>query len=247
MRGASRITAWSGPLDAYWRAVHLSNVTGLASLKHYEAAFAGLGRDSRANLCGWVPFLFALRNAGIECEGLATVGLYPPNAELPPKLRQQLLEIEEVVEASGTQVLEMRESEGPRAEQFTISARQEFGITLVALGDASGTKMRSMAWSADGAGWSISSFALEQAACHGWPRAAYQYLHQQHPGRVPSPKSVIIRGLTAGRPEGGTDAQSSEPPWITFLEMAELIGGRIGPARSDPVESGQRRANPSMC
>lgn len=229
---------------AYRNALHRTNVTGLASRKDYKLAFPAICRQEAEHLCGLVPFHLALMEAGIACDGVGTIGLYPPNEEIPPALRQHLLEIEEVVDASGTQVMEMRESSDPRAGQFTVAARQQHGIMLVALGDAFGAHVRSLAWSTDGEGWQVSAFATTQAARYGWPRAAYQRLHVDYPELVPSRTSQEIRDLAAGRTSEG--AQGGEEPWITFLEMAELIGDRSNDVRSSSVKSGQSLKSPSV-
>lgn len=209
--------------DAYWRAIHLTNVSGLASREHYEIAFAALGRETREEMAGQVPFALALREAGVPMKGIIEVGTYPPDVPLPPHVRQHLEDIAEVVDATGTQVLEMREQGGPAADRFTVGARQEFGIWMVAFGDIEGTRVRSLAWTPDGDGWTVSAFAQEQATRHGWPRADYEQLHTDFPGLLPAPDSEEITALTAGRPEAFPDDDGRSIPWITYAEMADLI------------------------
>ena len=208
--------------EAYWRAIHLTNVTGLATREHYEIAFAAMGRQIRAEMCGQVVFALALRQAAVPMEGVIEVGTYPPNVQLPPQVRQHLEDIAEVVDATGTQVLEMREQGGPATARFTIGARQEFGTMMVAFGDCDGTRVRSLAWTPDGDDWKISVFAQEQATCHGWPRAAYEQLQADYGDLLPAPDSEEITVLTTGRPVAAID-DVEWIPWITYAEMADLI------------------------
>ena len=88
-------------LAAYWRAIHLTNVSGLATRKHYEIAFGAMGREMREEMCGQVVFALALREAGVPIGGIIEVGTYPPNDELPPHVRQHLGDID------GTRVREL--------------------------------------------------------------------------------------------------------------------------------------------
>ena len=125
--------------SAYLRAIHRTNVTGLATREDYEIAFAAVGREIREEMCGQVVFALALREAGVPIAGIIEVGTYPPNVELPPEVREHLETIAEVVDATGTQVLEMREQGGPEADRFTTAARQEYGSWMVAFGDIDGT------------------------------------------------------------------------------------------------------------
>jgi hypothetical protein len=120
---------------AYQRAIHLTNVLGLATREHYELAFGAMGREVREEMCGQVVFALALREAGVPMKGITEVGTYPPNVQLPPPVRRHLADIAEVVDATGTQLLEMRAHGGPGARRFTIAARQEYGIWMVAFGD----------------------------------------------------------------------------------------------------------------
>lgn len=211
--------------DAYRRAIHRTNVTGLGTREHYEIAFAALGRETREEMCGQVPFALALREAGVPIEGIIEVGIYPPNVQLPPHVRAHLVDIAEVVDATGTQVLEMREQGGPEADRFTIGARQEYGMWMVAFGDIDGTRVRELAWTPEGDGWKVSAFAEEQATRHGWSCAAYATLQAGLADRLPAPDSEEIAHLTAGRPVGPSDDEDDEEgdPWITYAEMADLI------------------------
>ena len=128
----------------------------------------------RDSICGEVPFAVAVRDAGIPVEAIMEVGTYPPDAEVPPHVHRDLVDIEEVVDATGTQVLEMREQGGPEAERFTVHGRQRYATLMIAFGDTLGTLVRNLAWTREGDGWKISQFAQEQAALHGWTRANYE-------------------------------------------------------------------------
>lgn len=207
---------------AYERAIHLTNVSGLATREHYEIAFAGLGRETREEMCGQVVFALALRQAGVPMEGIIEVGTYPPDVQLPPQVRRHLEDMAEVVDATGTQVLEMRNQGAPGADRFTIGARQEYGIWMVAFGDIEGTRVRGLAWAPNGDGWKVSTLAQEQATRHGWPRANYEHLQADVDGLLPAPDSQEIADLTAGRPVAPTD-DGRATPWITYAEMADLI------------------------
>jgi hypothetical protein len=232
--------------DAYFRAIHRTNVTGMATRHDYELAFAAIGAENRQALCGWVPFLVALRDAGIDCEGPETVGLYPPGEDLPPELRALLQEIDEVVEASGTQVLHMREIGGARSQQFSVAGRQEGGILMVALGDAQGSKVREAAWSSSEQGWKVSSRAARHSRRYGLSRPQYEALHAADLKVLPGPESKKLQTLTAGRRAGGPTTESGDKPWITFAELAALVNAAArSRSRSNPVKSGQSRARPS--
>jgi hypothetical protein len=208
----------------YRRAIYLANVTGLATREHYERSFGHLGEGLRRQLCGQVPFALALRSAGVACEGLIEVAMHPLDVELPSRVLTLLIELNEIVEATGTQVLAMREAGGPEAERFTVSGRRECGVLMVAFGDAAGTSVRELAWTSDGHGWKVSALAHDQAARHGWSRADYACLRQDTGTLLPALSSKRIRTLTAGRrPEPSEHDGAS--PWITYAEMAELIGG----------------------
>lgn len=207
---------------SYRQAIHLTNVTGLAAREHYEIAFAAMGRQTLEEMCGQVVFALALREAGVPFTGLIEVSLYPPNTELPPHVREYLEDIAEVVDATGTQVLEMRERGDSEADRFTIAARQDCGILLVAFGDIDGTRVRDLAWTPDGDGWKVSAFAQEQATRYGWSRAAYERLQADVAGLLPTPDSEEVAQLTAGRTEAPTD-HLGWTPWITYAEMADLM------------------------
>jgi len=203
---------------AYERAIHLTNVSGLATREHYEIAFGAMGREVREEMCGQVVFALALREAGIPMKGIIEVGTYPPNIQLPPHVRRHLADIAEVVDATGTQVLEMREHGGPGAHRFTIAARQEYGIVMVAFGDIEGTRVRELAWTPDGDGWQVSAFAQEQATRHGWSRADYERLQADLVDVLPAADTEEVGHLTAGRSEASTDDIE-----ISYAEMADLI------------------------
>ena len=83
-------------------------------------------------------------------KGTIEAGRHPPNDKLPPQVRTHPANIAEVVEATGTQVLEMRERGGPGADRFTLGARQGYGTFMVAFGDIEGTRLRELAWTPDG-------------------------------------------------------------------------------------------------
>jgi hypothetical protein len=232
--------------DAYLRTIHRTNVTGMATRHDYELAFAAIGAETRQSLCGWVPFLVALRDARIDCEGPGTVGLYPPGEDLPPELRAFLQEIDEVVEASGTQVLHMREGGGARSQQFSVAGRQERGILMVALGDAEGSKVREVAWSSSEEGWKVSSHAVRQSRRYGLSRPQYEALHASDLKVLPGAESKKLHTLTAGRRPGSLTTESGDKPWITFAELAPLVNTTArSRSRSIPVKSGQSRARPS--
>lgn len=225
---ASRIPSGPDAIDvAYQRTIHRTNISGLATREDYAIAFAALARETQEEICGQVVFALALRNAGVSVAGIIEVGMCPPGRPLSPELRHHLENIAEVVDATGTQVLEMRECGGPGAERFTVAARQQYGILAVAYGDLDGSSVRALAWTPDGNGWKVSAFALEQATRHGWPRASYERLSSDLAGLLPGPDSEEIANLTADRPVAATIDGGLWVPWITYAEMADLLARQV--------------------
>jgi hypothetical protein len=228
-----------GPMEAYWRAIRLTNETGLAGRKDYEISFQHLGAEVHAECCGAVPFYRALIDAGVPCAGWGTVGLYPPDEDLPGEIWSFLLEADEVVEASATQVLAMREAGGARAEQFSPEGRQQLGILMVGLGDVVGSRVRRSAWTSVKGEMRISDFALEKAREKGWSRVSFEQLHRNLPDLVPSAQSKVVRDMTCDRQEGGPESECCDPPWITYEHLAQLIEEAPRRKRSNPVRSGR--------
>lgn len=221
-KGLGAKPATSAVLTDYRQAIRATNVTGLASRRQYELVFKASARETRNYLCAWVPFMRAMQDAGLPQDGVVSVGLFPPGLPLSKSLQRSLREIEEVVNASGTQVLEMREGGGVRSRQFTVEGRQECAIALIALGDVCGTAVRVRSWVRTGRTWEVSAFALRQASLYGWSLEEYERLHRDFPELVPAPWSPALQGVPTG--SNGTDSEADGRPWITFEAMATLIG-----------------------
>jgi hypothetical protein len=206
----------------YRRAIKKANVTGLAAREHYEMVFAALAAEQRQALCGSVPFAVALRDVGMDVGGVAFVGVHPPGAELPADVVEALVEINEVVEATGTQILAMREAGGAKAAHFGVSGRRDCGIFMMAVGDVQGSRVRDLSWTQDQTGeWVVSSFATEQAQLHGWPRSIYECVRADLAVLAPA-SSEEVQALTQGRQEAVREGRDDRP-WITFAELAELV------------------------
>jgi len=122
----------SDPLADWARIFHRTNVTGLGTRRDYELAFASLACEQRKLLCAPVPFLVGLRNNGVSIGHLTAPGAYAPHERLPQELRDRLAVMNEVVEASGTQIVEIRQNGGERSEEFSVEGRMNAGILMVA-------------------------------------------------------------------------------------------------------------------
>jgi hypothetical protein len=116
----------------------------------------------------------------------------------------------------------MREAGGDRAFRFEVSGRRDCGIFMVALGDVRGSRVRDLSWTQDQAGeWVVSSYAMEQAQLHGWPRSVYECA-QADSAVLASASSERVRTLTQRREEE-VRVGRDDRPWITFAELAELV------------------------
>jgi hypothetical protein len=139
MRDASSWAAYRAKLEQ-------TNVTGLASLADYEATHRGEGRRRRDWIVAVTPVFCAISIREGPLSGLATLGMHPPGERLPKEQVEALEYMAEVVHATGAQILEMRDSDDPKAMDFTVRGRIELAIWYLALGGREGMAVRELAW-----------------------------------------------------------------------------------------------------
>src|SRR4051812_19193466 len=106
------------PLQDYFRVIRRTNETGLAGRDDYEVAFGAMASEEREGWIAWAPYLALLREAGVYIGGVGVVAAFRPDEDLPSDIVQQLERIDQVVEATPTQVLHMREQGGQDAADF---------------------------------------------------------------------------------------------------------------------------------
>jgi hypothetical protein len=152
-----------------------------------------------------------------------------------------LRQLEEVVTATGTQVLEMRECDDPYAHWYSVRGRQDAAILYLALGDAEGGPIRRLVWEPHGAIWQHTAYALKLSAANGLLRSEYEELRECVSCCLPAAddpdalaKVNAQRAVTSarGRPKA---------PWISHADICDLIDRRHpipGQNRSDPVKDG---------
>ncbi len=222
----------------YRRAIIATNKTGLASLDQYRLAFGPLARETRSSLCAQTLLFAALRH-GASVSGVMTVGTYPPSALLPKALRQELAEVEDVVTATGTQVLEMRDSSEPLASLYTLRGRQDCAVFYLALGDSKGSLIRSLVWERQGAAWRPTESVRALAASTGLSRAQYETFRKPLSNWLPPADSSDILAVAHSKQAASGGNSNSSGPWISYAALTELVkqkNDRI--PRSNPVNDG---------
>lgn len=156
----------------------------------------------------------------------------------------------EVVTATGTQVLEARESNEPSQEDFSVRGRQDCAIAFLALGDVEGDAIRRLAWERHGDNWRHSRHVIELAAGKGLSRDQYEEFRQPLSAWLPpADHADVLATVTAEQATTSKDKEKPhlswffevwpDVPWISFANMARLADQQKLPdARSDPVTSG---------
>lgn len=210
-----------GQSDNLRRVYQRTNVTGLARRRDYEMAFGPLARERREAMCAPVPFLVALRDRGVPVVSLGGVAAYAPDEHLPQDLQKLLADMNEVVEATGTQILEMRENGGEQSCDFSVRGRQELGILMVALGDARASRLRETAWTGNGQGaFKFSAVTKRAAARDGLSRADYKRMAKDLKSALPPFDSLAVtRVRTTDREVEGIDSTI----WISYASLAALV------------------------
>lgn len=93
-------------LRDYKAVIYRTNVSGLASVEDYSVAFGALAAENREWLCAQLPLFEVLeRVCGPVTDVPMVVLLHPPGGPLPAEIQHGLEHLEEVVTATGTQVL----------------------------------------------------------------------------------------------------------------------------------------------
>lgn len=220
----------------YWHALTLTHETGLARRHHYALTMGSEAKRLRNWLCACVPYFLGLElQPDQKVSGRGTVVLYPPDAQLPREIADELEYFETVVSASGTQIVEMRDSDDPRADDFSPSVRREYATFLLAVGDPQGLLIRQMAWEAADDGWRLSKVARNLSANDGLPASRYEQ-ERKLVGKVLPP---FDGRRVKRRSKRYFDALDREEEWVSYLQIAEFLGlSSSGQIRSDPVRSG---------
>ncbi len=197
----------SDPLADWARTIHRTNVTGLGTRRDYEVAFASLACEQRMAFCAPVPFLVGLRNNGVSIGDLTALGAYAPDEQLPQELRDRLAVMKEVVEASCTQIVEIRQNGGERSEEeFSVEGRMNAGTLMVAFGDTDASLLRQTAWARDGkGGWKFSAVTEDAATRHGLSREDFECMVD----------GVIGSLLTLGLSPAPSGACPAPPPHLS--------------------------------
>jgi len=232
----------SDPLADWARTIHRTNVTGLGTRRDYELVFASLACEQREAFCASVPFLVGLRNNGVSIGDLGALGAYAPDEQLPQELRDRLAVMNEVVEASGTQIVEIRQNGGERSEEYSVEGRMNAGTLMVAFGDTDASLLRQTAWARDGkGGWKFSAVTEDAATRHGlsredlsgwqmiWAARCRRWTRRRSFEPAPSTRKLIALPRGAGSAtracracSAGTDVGASDP----------VKSGHPGPANS---------------
>ena len=215
-----------------------TNVTGLASLRDYTATHSADARDLRDWIVAFTPVFDAMAiRSGEPVSGLPTVGIHPPDQRLPRAQVQDLQHMAEVVHATGTQILEMRNSGGPQAADFSVQGRMALVSWFLALGGIDGMAVRELVWVREDSRWHYSSRAQQLSRTMGMTRAEYQHFRQ----------SPLHRWLPVAPDRPTAEAQARrEPeerpiPWISFQRITDLLLGDDDPKiRSKPVRRGHQ-------
>lgn len=220
----------------YWHALTLTHETGLARRHHYALTMGSEAERLRNSLCASVPYFLGLElHPDRDLSGWGTVVLYPPDAPLPKEIADVLENFDTVVSASGTQIVEMQNSDDPRAEDFSPTARREFATHLLAVGDPRGLLIRQKVWEAANDGWRLSKVARNLAANDGLPASRYEELRKSL-GKVPPP---FDGRRVKRRRKRYFDALDREEEWVSFLQIGDFLGLPSNrQIRSDPVRSG---------
>lgn len=239
-------------LRDYNAVIHRTNVSGLASLEDYRVAFGALAAENRELLCAQLPLFEVLhRVCGPVRDAPMMALMYPPGEPLPAEIQHRLEYLEEVVTATGTQVLEALESTEPSREDFSVRGRQDCAVGFLSLGVVDGDAIRRLAWERHGDNWRHSRYVIELAAGKGLSRDQYEKFRQPLSAWLPpADHADVLAAVTAER--ATTSKEKEKPrlswffevkpdvPWISFAGMARLVEQQELPdARSDPVTSGQ--------
>lgn len=234
----------------YTQAIHRTNETGLASVNDYRVAFGPLAEETRESSCAQVPVFAALERVGVPIGGVASLVMHPPGEPLPEALRESFRELEEVVTATTTQVLEARQSGGPRADAFSVGGRQTSATSVLALGEAEGDAIRRTVWERDGETWRHSEYIAESATNNGLTRDEYREFQQCLAAHLPPPGDPDVLAKARQEPASifadigaSYHPWMSSRPWISFADISDLIDRQKTPnPRSDEVKSGQNPA-----
>jgi hypothetical protein len=231
----------------YRAAIERTNVTGLASLRDYQALFAPLLRESREWLCAQVPVVAAIDRVCGPVSGVPTVAMYPPGEPLPEPLRRDLEQLEEVATATGTQILQARNSDDSLAAVSSVSGRRECALAYLVVGDVEGNPIRQLIRERHGTTWQHSAMVLELAASRGFSRSEYESLQTVLAPHLPAADHPHVLARKHARQAAAATGKkkTAGQPWISFADSADLIGRPQAPnPRSDQVRSGQEK-NPS--
>ena len=238
---AHRLGGNARPMSDYWEAIHRTNVTGLASLRDYELAFGPLAMETREWLCAQAPLLATIDRLYGPVRGAPAASIHPPGDPLPEEMREDLRRLEDAVTATGTQVLESRESDDPDlAAEFSVHKRQEYAILHLALGDAEGSVVRELVWKRHKTVWRHTRYALELAATKGLSRREYEALCVFLSPHLPAADDPAVLAKVDARRSATSSGKERRRPWITFAEIRDFLESRRLPnSQSDPVRSGQ--------
>ncbi len=219
---ASAMGSQEQTMQSHRSCIHRTNVTGLASLQDYKVAFGALARENREWLCAQVPLFTKIHRVSGLDDDVAWVAMFPPGEPLPEGIQRGLSRLEEVVTATGTQVLEARESNTPFASDFSVSGRQDCAIRFLTLGDAEGNPIRRLVWERRGSIWQHSPYVLELAASRGLSRREYERFREPWSQYLPPADDPEVLANAEAQPT--TLIRNRKiGPWITFAYMSDHL------------------------
>ncbi len=170
-------------------------------MSDFRVAFGPLAEETRESLCAQVPVFAALERVGVPISGVASLVMHPPGEPLPDALSESFRELEEVVTATRTQVLEARQSGGPRADAFSVGGRQSSATLFLALGEAEGDAIRRTVWERDGETWRHSKYVAESATNNGLTRDEYREFQQCLAAHLPPPADPDVMAKSGRSPQ----------------------------------------------
>lgn len=125
--------------------------------------------------------------------------------------------------ATGTQVLEMRDSDEPLAADYSVIGRQDRATLYLALGDAEGDAIRRRVWEREGGRWRHTPYIRAVAATHGLSRSEYEEFRGTLSSWLPASDDPEVVAMAQGRPLGSGGKVKAKRPWISYADMAKLV------------------------
>ncbi|MBA2641293.1 MAG: hypothetical protein H0U77_15180 [Nocardioidaceae bacterium] len=124
--------------------------------------------------------------------------------------------------ATGTQVLEMRDSDNPEAADFSITGRLECATWYLALGGGEGNAVRSLVWEGDGTTWRHSTYVSDLSTAHGLTPAQYEEFRGPLSDWLPPADHPKVLRRMRDHPADAS-SKKSKRRFISYADMADLL------------------------